>query len=75
MDIFVHALSCKSIKEFTLRRCFWVDYSPTWQEMATYDELFKIILVGDTNVGKSNILSRFTENTFRGVLPPTHGEF
>nr|AFK46874.1 unknown [Lotus japonicus] len=29
-----------------------------------YDYLFKIILIGDSGVGKSNILSRFTRNEF-----------
>ncbi|XP_072976604.1 ras-related protein Rab11C [Typha angustifolia] len=29
-----------------------------------YDYLFKIVLIGDSGVGKSNILSRFTKNEF-----------
>ena len=29
-----------------------------------YDFLFKVVLVGDSGVGKSNILSRFTRNEF-----------
>lgn len=29
-----------------------------------YDYLFKVVLVGDSGVGKSNILSRFTRNEF-----------
>ncbi|KAF3794520.1 Ras-related protein [Nymphaea thermarum] len=29
-----------------------------------YDYLFKLVLVGDSGVGKSNILSRFTRNEF-----------
>ncbi|GMH12249.1 hypothetical protein Nepgr_014090 [Nepenthes gracilis] len=29
-----------------------------------YDYLFKIVLIGDSGVGKSNILSRFTWNEF-----------
>lgn len=31
---------------------------------ANFDHLFKIVLVGDSGVGKSNLLSRFTRNTF-----------
>ena len=29
-----------------------------------YDYLFKVVLIGDSEVGKSNILSRFTRNQF-----------
>lgn len=29
-----------------------------------YDYLFKIVVIGDSGVGKSNILSRFTRNEF-----------
>ena len=29
-----------------------------------YDYLFKIVLIGDSGVGKSNILSRFTRGEF-----------
>ena len=29
-----------------------------------YDALFKIVLIGDSAVGKSNLLSRFTRNEF-----------
>ena len=30
----------------------------------SFDHLFKIVLVGDSGVGKSNLLSRFTRDTF-----------
>lgn len=30
----------------------------------SYDYLFKVVLIGDSGVGKSNILSRFTRNEF-----------
>ncbi|PWS22869.1 hypothetical protein DKP78_16125, partial [Enterococcus faecium] len=29
-----------------------------------YDYLFKVVLIGDSGVGKSNLLSRFTRNQF-----------
>ena len=29
-----------------------------------YDYLFKVVLIGDSGVGKSNLLSRFTRNAF-----------
>jgi small GTP-binding protein len=35
-----------------------------YQSDQDYDYLFKIVLIGDSGVGKSNILSRFTRNEF-----------
>jgi GTPase SAR1 family protein len=29
-----------------------------------YDYLFKVVVIGDSGVGKSNLLSRFTRNQF-----------
>ena len=39
----------------------------------SYDLLFKVCLIGDSNVGKSNILSRFTRNEFNLESKPTIG--
>jgi GTPase SAR1 family protein len=30
-----------------------------------YDMLFKIVLIGDSGVGKSNLLSRYTKDEFK----------
>jgi GTPase SAR1 family protein len=38
-----------------------------------FDYLFKIVLIGDSGVGKSNILTRFTDNTFTSNSRPTIG--
>ena len=38
-----------------------------------YDSLYKIVLVGDSGVGKSNVLSRFTRNKFSADEKSTVG--
>lgn len=38
-----------------------------------YDFLFKIIPVGDSGVGKSNMISRFTKNEFKHDQKSTIG--
>ena len=39
----------------------------------SYDLLYKIIIIGDSNVGKSNILSRYTKDQFQGNSKATVG--
>lgn len=38
-----------------------------------YEFLFKIVIIGDSGVGKTNILSRFTKNDFNLGCKPTIG--
>ena len=38
-----------------------------------YDHLFKIVIVGDTNVGKTQILSRIIDGKFAHATKPTVG--
>ena len=38
-----------------------------------YDHLYKLILIGDSGVGKSNLLSRFTRNQFKTGSKSTLG--
>lgn len=41
--------------------------------MSDYDHLFKILLIGDSNVGKSAMLVRFTDGTFTSKFTTTIG--
>jgi Ras-related protein Rab-18 len=38
-----------------------------------YDQLYKVLLVGDSGVGKSSILIRYTEDSFADDVPATIG--
>jgi len=39
----------------------------------SYDYIFKVVIVGDSGVGKSNLFTRFTRNSFRLKTLPTIG--
>lgn len=41
--------------------------------MADYNFLFKYILIGDANVGKSCLMTQFIEHEFKSFLDPTIG--
>lgn len=40
-----------------------------------FDETFKVLLVGDSGVGKSSILLRFTDDTFEPMQPTIGVDF
>ena len=41
--------------------------------MADYNYLFKYIIIGDTNVGKSCLMMQFIEHKFKNFVDPTIG--
>ena len=41
--------------------------------MQNMDHIFKILIIGDSSVGKSNILLRFSDNIFHETFLPTIG--
>ena len=38
-----------------------------------YDQLFKIVILGDSTIGKSSLLHRFTQNKFKSDCKTTIG--
>ena len=43
------------------------------EEEGDFDQIVKLIIIGDSGVGKTNILSRFTTNTFNLEIKATIG--
>ena len=41
----------------------------------TYDYLFKLLLIGDSGVGKTCVLFRFSEDAFNATFISTIGEW
>ena len=41
----------------------------------TYDYLFKLLLIGDSGVGKTCVLFRFSEDAFNSTFISTIGKF
>ena len=41
--------------------------------LSEVDYIFKVLIIGDSSVGKSNILLRFSDNTFHETFLPTIG--
>lgn len=41
--------------------------------MENYDYLFKFIIIGDTNVGKSCLMMQYIEKKFKNYIDPTIG--
>lgn len=41
----------------------------------TYDYLFKLLLIGDSGVGKTCVLFRFSEDAFNSTFISTIGEY
>ena len=47
--------------------------SPAPAKRTTYDHLMKVIIIGDSSVGKTCLLLRYTENEFCSLHMPTIG--
>lgn len=49
------------------------DKNKTGKEGKDYDYIFKIVLIGDTSVGKSSLLVRFSDDQFSDTYVTTIG--
>ena len=49
------------------------DLGKTRMTKHSYDHLFKILLIGDSGVGKTSIMCRFNEDSFRPDMNMTIG--
>ena len=50
------------------------EYS-TLENVPDYDYIFKIVIIGDSEVGKSSLMLRFADNQFTGNSIPTIGVY
>lgn len=49
------------------------DFRNTFSMAKTYDYLFKLLLIGDSGVGKTCVLFRFSEDAFNSTFISTIG--
>lgn len=67
-------------------KCYQFNFYPTYTKLkslishremslndVTPDFLLKVIVIGDSGVGKSNLLTRWHSNTFQPISTPTIG--
>ena len=65
------------VTHFTFFFCFQMTaQGQSWQKDAAdqnFDYMFKLLIIGDSGVGKSSLLVRFADNTFSGNYITTIG--
>lgn len=54
---------------------FWKNFRVTEMAKKQYDLLFKLLLIGDSGVGKTCILYRFSDDAFNTTFISTIGLF
>ena len=71
----VHTASRKGSRRQSRACANHVNYQPQRRKMAkSYDHLFKLLLIGDSDVGKTKIFERFKDNTFNSTYERTISE-